>query len=339
MARAAVISFPNFRRVDASLKALNINTGALYRSLNISPDALQEGGSSVSIPLYLELLNRAAEENDMPFLGIHIAQGRTVADHGMLGYMMRNAPDFESCLNVLESYVDLVIPGARARVLDSEDECIWTYSIPGYSAGKCRHEVELSLMQLILAVRELLDLEDWRPSHVFLSHDAPEDVDPLRDAMSDRLIFNHHFSGVAFPRQFLERRLSDADPDLLHILEQQVQRSMGQFKLSGKLLERLTFLISSQLGNIDISSAQMAAYLGMSRRTLVRRLADQGTSFSKVRSSVVSQIAREALSTTSVRITELAQRLGYSDASAFDRAFRKENAMSPLQYRRQHRNR
>jgi len=336
VAHPTAISIFNLRRLETSLKQLGIATGPLYRSLGIRENASHENGASISVPVYLDLLNHVAQTRGIPQLGIRMAQGRMLADHGVLGYMVRNAPDFASCLDIIESYLGLIVPGARSRVLQNKDECIWTYELPGFSPEKCRQEVEMTMMQFIRYTRELLSLPEWRPPGVYFSHEPPAEVQPLRVALSDQLIFSHHFNGVSFPAEFLDRPIDDADPALLRVLEQQVQHSIAQLKLSGNLLERLTLLISSQLGQAEISSSQLASYMGMSRRTLGRRLAERGTSFKLVRAAVISQIARETLSTTQVSITELAQRLGYSDASAFDRAFKRENGVSPLQYRNRH---
>ncbi len=71
----------------------------------------------------------------------------------------------------------------------------------------------------------------------------------------------------------------------------------------------------------------------MSRRTFFRRLRDQGISLIDVRQDVILRIAKETLCTTSVSATELAQQLGYADASAFTHAFKRATGLAPLDYR------
>jgi AraC-like DNA-binding protein len=197
----------------------------------------------------------------------------------------------------------------------------------------------MSIMQFIGSVRELLRMPDWRPQHVFLQHEPPGDLTPLQDAFGADITFNHAFSGVALSRHLLNVSLNDADPRLLEVLEHQVRRSMSQLKTSDALADRITLLISSSLGRSDVSADKLASHLGMSRRTLHRRLLDQGTSLSRLHDMVVLQVAKESLRDTTVSITELAQKLGYSDASAFHKAFKRLTGLAPLRYRRQHRGR
>lgn len=326
---------PNFRRVHEPLQRLGVDTAMLYPALGIPESALEEEGS-VGIPAYLELLRRAAEHHRRPFLGLEIAQMRTMSDYDALGYMLRNAPDFGKALNIIDSYVDLVTPGARTTVIPSGESCIWTYALPGYSVALCRQEVELSLCEFVQVTRDLLALGDWRPQEVFFQHAAPRSLAPLRRAFGKKLTFNHFCNGVRFPRDFLRHTISNADPQLLALLQAQVRHSIDRLKASNDLLARLSNMVAARLGKADISADVVASQLGMSRRTLHRRLEALGTRFSEQRDIVVLQLAKQTLGTTSVSVTELAQQLGYSDSSAFDRAFKRLTGLAPLAYRHAH---
>ncbi|TDG12151.1 AraC family transcriptional regulator [Seongchinamella unica] len=332
--QTAPTRIPNYRRVHDSLQQLGVNTDSLYRSLHIREEDFDDDSAGVTMAAHLELLNRAAEQRKDPYLGISMARTRDVANLGVVGYMVRSAPDFGRSLTIVDSYLELVTPGARCGLLNHGDSSTWTYDVDGFSPDQCRHEVEMTLMQFVNAIRELLSLPDWRPLETCFRHAPPEDADPVRAAFSERLTFHHSFNGVSFPTGFLAMQTSDSDPQLLHVLEQQVQRSISQLKRGSNLRDRISFLISSQIGQTEISAESLAASLGMSRRTLHRRLAEQETSVGQLRDFVVFQIAKEVLLTTSVSITQLAQQLGYSDASAFDRAFKRLSGQTPQTFRR-----
>ncbi len=336
MVRSSTRVFPNFRRVDEPLQQLGVDTRALYREFGIRDRHLDGESGGVSLATYLKLLNRAAELSGRPFIGAEIALTRDVSTLGVMGYMMRNAPNFERCLAVVASYVDLVVPGVRARVVQQGDLHLWTYEVPGFTPEQSRHEVEMAMVQFVGAVREILSIPDWRPPEVFFRHAAPADTSRLVEALSDRLTFDHYFNGIAFPSDFLDRRISDADPRLLNILEQQVQRTMDRLKHSDSLLDRITFLLAPGPGRAEVSAERLASQLGMSRRTLFRRLSEQGISLIDVRQDVILRIAKETLCTTPVSVTELAQQLGYADASAFAHAFKRLTGLPPLAYRQRY---
>lgn len=329
-------TIPNFRRTHQSLMKLGINVGPVYRALGIRESDLQGHLSGVTMATYLELLFRISEEQGQAFLGLEMAHTRDVSDLGVLGYMVRNAPNFERCIAITGKYLNLVMPGCRTNLVHLKRDYIWTYEIPGFSPAKCRHEIEQSLMQFIGSVRELLSLPGWRPTEVFFQHAEPEGSESLRKAMSDTLHFNHYCNGVLLPAELLCHTISDADPELLGLLEQQVQHSIDQLKQDDTLIGRITFMITSRLGKTKVSADSIAPRLGMSRRTLHRRLSERDTSFNELREAVVLKIAKQALSTTNVSITALAQELGYSESSGFDRAFKRLTGFSPLNYRRGH---
>jgi len=336
MTRGTTRVFPNFRRVDELRRELGVDTQTLYREFGIRDRHFDGEHGGITLATYLKLLNRAAELSGRPFLGIDIAQTRDLSNLGVLGYIMRNAPDFESCLALIGSYVDLVVPGARAKFVVRDDLHLWTYELPGFTPAQSRHEVEMAMLQFVRGIGEILSITDWRPPAAFFRHEAPRDVGRLVEVFTDKLTFSHYCNAITFPAEFLERSISDADPRLLGILEQQVQRSMDRLKRSDSLLDRITFLVSPGRTREDISAEQLASELGMSRRTLFRRLQEEGISLIDVRQDVMLRVAKETLCTTSVSVTELAQQLGYADASAFTHAFKRATALSPLDYRRKH---
>jgi len=334
MTRHTTRVFPNFQRVDEPLRQLGVDRQALYREFGIRERSLDGENGDVTLVAYLDLLNRAAELSGRTFLGIDIAQTRDVSNLGIMGYMLRNAPDFERVLDLIGNYVDLVVPSARAEYVRQDDCCLWTYEVPGFTPRQSRHEIEMTMAQFVGAVGEILSIPGWRPLRVFFRHDAPPDTARLVDVFSDDLTFNHYFNGIAFPLEFLTRSINQADPRLLEILEQQVRRSIESLKQSDGLLDRITFLVSSGAGRSEVSADRLASHLGMSRRTLFRRLKEQGISLQDIRQDVILRIAKETLCTTSVSITELSQQLGYSETSAFDHAFKRLTGLSPKDYRR-----
>ena len=327
-------TIPNFRRTHRVLAGLDVDLVQVYRDLGIRDCDLREEPSRITISTFLELLRRIAQEQRRPFLGLEMAQARDVGNLGVLGYMVRNAPDFERSLAITGDYLDLIMPGCRTGLVRLGQNCIWTYEVPGFPAEQCRHEIEQTLMQFIGALRELLSLPNWFPTEVYFQHEEPKNSELLRDAMADTLHFKHYCNGVLFPVEFLRHPIGNADLQLLELLEQQVQNSMDQLKIDHTLIGRVTSMITSRLGKTEVSAEAISSQIGMSRRTLHRRLGEKGTSFNELREGVVSKIAREALNTTNVSVTELSQEIGYSDSSAFVRAFKRLNGLSPLSYRR-----
>jgi len=334
--RQRLLQKPNIRRFHQGLQRLAVDTTALYVDLGIDPKLMDADDASLSTAMHYELLELAAEKSNKRFLGVELGLDGRNSELGVLSYMLRNAPNLEKALDLLQRYVALVAPGSSIAVLEEEDHCVLTYKIKDYLPSQCCQSLEMTLAQYVLLFRTILDDDAWQSFRIYFEHSAPAAKELRMIPLEGELIFDHFFSGVCFPKELMDYANSDFDPQLLALLESQVLQTAAQLLSSDSFLDRIRLLISSNLGNAEVSADTVAAEFGMSRRTLHRRLSETGTTFNTLRESIVINVAKESLSKTSVSITELAQTLGYSDSSAFDRAFKRLVGQRPLEYRKQY---
>jgi AraC-like DNA-binding protein len=98
--------------------------------------------------------------------------------------------------------------------------------------------------------------------------------------------------------------------------------------------DRVRSAIEHELGDGDPTSDRIAARLNLHPKTLSRRLAAVGTNYRAVRDELRFELAARYLSQPRLRVDDIALLLGYSEASAFDRAFRRWSGCTPSAYRR-----
>jgi len=332
--RQHLLQKPNIRRFHQALQRESVDTTALYVDLGIDPKLMEADNTSLSTVKHYELLELAAKKSNNRFLGINLGLDSRNSELGVLSYMLRNAPNLEKALDLLQRYVALVAPGSSISVLEEQDHCVLTYKIKDYPPSQCCQALEMTLAQYVLLFRVILDDEAWQSSRIYFEHSAPAAEELRRIPLGGELVFDHFFNGVCFSKELMDYANSDFDPQLLTILESQVLQTAATLLNSDSFLDRIRLVISSNLGNAEVTADTVAAEFGMSRRTLHRRLSENGTRFNTLRENIVINVAKESLSKTSVSITELAQRLGYSDSSAFDRAFKRLVGQRPLAYRK-----
>jgi len=326
---------PNIRRFHQALQRISVDTLALYTELGIDPELMAAENTSISTAKHYELLELAAAKSNNYFLGIDLGLDSRNSELGVLSYMLRNAPNIKRALELLQRYVALVAPGLSISLLELEGDCVLTFKIRDVPPSQCRQSMEMTLAQYVLMLRTVLSDDSWQPSKIYFEHDAPSAEDLRNFPLGGELIFAHTFSGVCFPKELMNYRNREFDLQLLAVLESQVLKSAENLLGSDSFLDHIRLLISSNLGNAKVTADTMAVALGMSRRTLHRRLSDSGTTFNALRESIVISVAKESLANTSVSISELAQELGYSESSAFDRAFKRLTGQNPLEYRKQ----
>ena len=133
----------------------------------------------------------------------------------------------------------------------------------------------------------------------------------------------------AFPAAELALPLMTSDPVAMQLAREQCERELAALVDAG-LPSRVR---SALLARGDTALPALARELRMSPRTLKRKLAEHGTTFSTIRDDVRRQRALLLLDNRSLSIGEVAAKLGYSELPNFTRAFRKWTGKTPLAYR------
>ncbi|MBB6520886.1 helix-turn-helix domain-containing protein [Pseudoteredinibacter isoporae] len=285
---------------------------------------------------YLEFLNVSAEFYQRRFLAIELAALMDDRDFGVLNYMLRSASNLAMLIELLKKYLALISPAAEIQLLDDKECFVLTYSHPGIPPEISYQDTEGTVVQLITIFQNVLDDEHWLPKKVFFQHKALSDDDADRFPCGGQVQFEQSVSGIYFEKSLMERRVESADPRLLEILEASALEALEAYS-HNSLLSALKTVITAAVPRQELDVNSVAKELGMSRRTLSRRLKNLGTSFTEVKESILMQLACKSLSHSSTSISLIAQTLGYSDASAFNRAFRRVNHCSPREYRSQNR--
>jgi AraC-like DNA-binding protein len=325
---------PDLLRFHNEFERLSVDTQQLYRELSIDPAIMKASDSTLNLLKYYELMERAASISNAPYLGIEMGLACQSTDLGMLGYMLRNAPNFEKAVELLNNYIILLSPESRTSLLKENDTYILTFQVLTAPASMARQTIDMTLAQFILLGRDAFEDPNWEPERIYFEYSAPEGIDVSDFPVKCDLVFDHYFSGVCFPDTIDSFNRDDCDPQLLALLESQALQALKDHNTEKSLLKHIQFLISSNIGNTKMTAESVASELSMSRRTMHRRLSEYGSTFNELRENIVLNIAKESLSKTTVSITELAHKLGYADSSAFDRAFKRLTGKRPLEYRK-----
>ncbi len=141
-------------------------------------------------------------------------------------------------------------------------------------------------------------------------------------------------NALIFPSRLLDRPMPGGDADGYRALSRRVRAHARDAAAAAPLEQRVRGLILLRLGADGADQAAIARTLGMSRRTLRRRLEDQGTGFAEILADCRERSARMMLTRTALPIAEIAAALGYSDQSAFERAYRRRTGVTPAAWRR-----
>jgi AraC-like DNA-binding protein len=175
---------------------------------------------------------------------------------------------------------------------------------------------------------------DFAPLQVRFRHPRPTSLEAHRRLFRAPIRFGEPVNGLVVRRALLQTPLTRADPGLCAVLDRHVRELLERIPRATALRERVRQLAAQALSTGPPRAATLAHRLHMSRRTLQRQLQGDGTSARELVDTLRRDLAMRYLSDGQVAIAEVAFLLGFSEASAFHRAFRRWSGTTPATYRR-----
>ncbi|MFI1918126.1 AraC family transcriptional regulator ligand-binding domain-containing protein [Nocardia sp. NPDC020380] len=273
---------------------------------------------------------------DEPGLGLLAGMNCRAAGLGVLGFALMNSPTLGHMLDVVLRYIDLAFNLAPCHLRRTGTEAQVIRDDSFLPAEIRRFALERDFTMVAIAQQELLPgpvpgvwMELRLPPHpIYEAFGAALGIDKIiTGATRDMLVI---------PLEALDVPLPRANPPMLRYYEQQcadlIQQRRTRLGVSGQVRD----LLIRQGRFVDQSG--VAADLGLSVRTLRRRLADEGTTFRELSTETMGLLAEELL-VAGLTVEHVADRLGYASVSAFGAAFRGWKGQSPGHFGRAHRGR
>ena len=289
----------------------------------------------VALRRWQALLQRARELDPGPkaTFTLRLARGIAPRHFGIVGFAALASSTLAEALQRLERHHRAIYDVNLAQVRPcAEGLCIeW-----GVERGRPGALVDETAIAALLQLTREFTGRPVRALAVDFVNPRPADVRPYEDFFGGPVRFGQPSTRVVLATRDLALPLRGADAALLALLDAQAERLLQDVAaVTGPVAvwrQALVGLIRS--GRTQL--ADLADCLQMSPRSLQRRLAEHGHSFQTLLGQTRQQLAEAYLRDASVELAEVALLLGYSEQSAFTRAFRQWTGQAPLQWRRQH---
>ncbi|MFF7706605.1 AraC family transcriptional regulator ligand-binding domain-containing protein [Pseudomonas sp. NPDC007930] len=304
----------------------------VFGHAGIDPEQLRHPTLSLALPNYCQVLEEAARQTGCDNFGLRYGQQFTPQALGLLGYVGLCSGTLEEALvNFAEAFPlhqhDTLI------ALQDQGECYrFDYQVRHAAIGQCRQDAELTLGMALNLVRHALG-PHWAPREVHFEHARPADWQAHREAFQAPVHFGQACNSLLIPKRDLAGvAMPGADPMLLMLVKDTL-RQLGEAPAQPDLLGRAQAAVRDHLHLGEPNLERIACALQIGEATLQRRLREHGLSFSQLVEQVRQALALRHLREQSLSISELAPLLGYSETSAFSRAFRRWFGVSPRQWR------
>lgn len=280
------------------------------------------------------LVLRIAALCGVPELGLEAARRAQLTDLDLLGYLAKNAEHALAAIETIVRYPALLGDTAYCELAFESGHVVICFGLTGgqhmipdgadYAAATfCRTIAELTGGRA-------------RPLEVQLTRPKPRRPYVYREHFGVMPVFAAACMLLRFEEAALRTPIPMSDPRLHRILRDQAAASVDALPPQADLLARVRAQVRKSLDGAGGDIAQVAQRCGMSERTLRRQLEAAGTSFRNLLDDVRHQRALELIDEGRTRVGELAQATGYTDPTAFARAFRRWTGLAPLQYLSSH---
>jgi AraC-like DNA-binding protein len=275
------------------------------------------------------LLDAAALVTGNPNLGLELAQATAIRALSPVVYLMMSGPDLGAALADMARYAPVAVHRPTTALLVTEPQAT-TFVFGPEPGGRAYSEYLAAL--LVRFFRYLVDDPALQPIAARFTHAAPADLAPRHAIFGPQLSWAQPRNALVLSAEQVRRPCVHAS-DTLHALHERALEEALQAELEDALLGRVRAALAQRVGPDLPTMASVARAVGLSERTLQRRLGERGTSFERLYQDVRRQRTLELLSQPSLSIQSVALEMGYHDASSFHRAFRAWTGLTPAVYR------
>ncbi len=290
----------------------------------------------LNLKQYCEMFELAARQTGNQNLGLHFGQNFQPQHLGMIGYSAISSPTLGAGLRSMEELFP-AHQGLSSFGILEEDGLLWLfYHVLDPRVPDHRQDAELSLGMFVNIFKTALG-PNWHPLEVRLEHERQDGADQHEKAFGCPVLFGRRTNAIGFRSADLQRPMPTCDPYLHAIVSAYLRSRVDGSRNATDLASIIRDQVRMQLGASVPDIGNISSIVGLSSHRIQKELKDSGLTFKGVVRAAREELALHYLEDMNMPLTEIAFNLGYSELSAFSRAFRKWSGISPQKYRRMQR--
>lgn len=313
---------------------LGLDRAALLTASGLQEAQLGDPDARIDFPHQERLWDAIQARLPNPEPGLALGRALSPASFSALGYLLQSSTTLGEALESALRYQRLVGEGGHVTI-EAQPEVIWVAYRPLNPEQSATRPRALALLgfwaRQLKALLPGLQLAGCR-----FMHRQPEHIDDYAAAFACPLHFEAQDYALGLPKAMVGVALPQANAPLRDLLRQHAEGLLARLP-SASVSGRVVALLGEQLTRGEPGRAALASELGLSERTLQRRLAEEGNSYQQLLADTRRQLAERYIGEGNLPATDIAALLGYSEPSVFFRAFRHWTGLTPGEYRQRRR--
>ena len=317
--------------------AKGIAVDPLFEKAGLKPEILDSDEGRIGGEQLQAFIHLLAEHTGNPVLGLETGDYVQPGSYSVLGYITMSCATLGEAVTRIAPYEKLVgdMGTTRLKMKGDSATLIWTCNFTDSVVWP--QVVDNVFASWINYARWLADSTDATPLEVRLRRPSPgpEHEEAYAVRWQCPVQFDAEEDSVTFAQSLLATRLRQPDPLLRKTLEAHALSQLALLDTDTDLTSKVKQSIQKQLADGITRQDMVAEDLGMTSRTLQRKLSQEGVSYQKLLDEVRQQMAEDYLQNTDMSIPDIALRLGYSETTSFHRKFKAATGKTPGDFRRQ----
>jgi AraC-like DNA-binding protein len=320
------------RLAIARLKSAGVPVAALLRRVGLTPEVIADSEERLSVRSQVALLDEAAIALKDDRLGFTLARDFDLREIGLLYYVMASSQTLGDALKRIARY-SKVTNEALVFGYREGNRLIINLSYSGVPRHSERHQIEFCMFAALRICRVLTG-QNIVPQHFTIAHHRSEGTSEMARFVGTKVEFGADTDEFALNIDARGLPLIHSDTYLNDLLLKYCEAALADRRGdTSQLRTRVENAISSVLPHGRVLVEDVARSLGMSERTLARKLSDEGLNFTEILQQLRRDLAVRYLDDRKLHVSKIAWLLGFQEVSAFTHAFKRWTGKTPREVR------
>jgi AraC-like DNA-binding protein len=318
------------------LERQGLSAETVCRAAGIDPDLLAQPDARMPGSLMERLWAEGERLTGDPDLGLHTAEAYNPGALDIVGYVVLSCRTAADALDRLGRYAAVLNEGLQVEISREGDRTVCRFEVvetlDNYLVRHPRQAMEAMAAGIAVTTRRLTET-DIEPLEITFRHEAPPSIREHLRLLGPLVQFSQPENRIAFHTADLSATVRSSNPALLAVFDQHAEALLHRLLQHGPVSRSVLKSLGGRLKGVVPTLRQVAQEIAISDRSLQRALRDEGTSFQRLLDEARHELAIGHLSVPGTSAAEVAFLLGFSEPSAFSRAFLRWTGMTPGAYR------
>jgi AraC-like DNA-binding protein len=322
-------------KVVDDLRKHGVNADGLVKEVGLRRADVADPDARIPYAAVLGLIERAAATLGDASYGLRLGASHEARDNGLLGFVVLNSPTLMNAISNLQRYFHVVGEGEDIEIERMGPHVTLRFRETDKALRGLRHNSDYIAAVVVRACRDMTR-KRISPVRAEFMHGRPNAKVAYAEYLGCPVKFHAEWDALVYDAETMRLPVIGADSKLFKVLERACQKILGPTPKKQDLVHDVRELVIDRLAKGGVSFDDVAREVNMSSKTLERRLAARGTTFSVLLDDMRSGLAKRYLSDTDLRLDQIAYLTGYSEPAPLVRAFKRWTKTTPMQFRAKH---